>query len=136
MSLTFGGLRMELIFRKEREYELPIRTLRHIDMSDGAYFFEIILRIKKLFLGPDIIEVGILDDLFEVCLRLREEDCRHDDTFDLVYARLCMSYSLEPLTSDTRSDVFIFLILYRESRIMKECCELEILEVFAIDSLS
>ena len=41
----------------------------------------------------------------------------------------------EPSTSDTSTDVLIFLILLSEPRIMEETGELEILEVLTIDSL-
>ena len=46
-----------------------------------------------------------------------------------------MLMDMEPSTSDTRTDVFIFLILLSESSIMEEAGELEILQVLTIDSL-
>ena len=46
-----------------------------------------------------------------------------------------MLMDMEPGTSDTSTDVFIFLILLSESSIMEEAGELEILQVLTIDSL-
>jgi hypothetical protein len=42
---------------------------------------------------------------------------------------------VEPVAGDTSTDIFIFLILLCEARVMKETCELEIFEVLSIDSL-
>lgn len=46
-----------------------------------------------------------------------------------------MFFFFEPCACYACTEVFIFLILLGESCIMKECSELEIFEVFSIDSL-
>ncbi len=135
VAFFFGCFGMELILREKCIDELPVGAIRHIDPTDSTYFLEIILRIVKLFFRPDIIEVGILDDLFEVSLGLREEYGRHDDPFDFTDSPFWMSFFFEPFTRDTSTEIFIFLVLYGESSIMEECCDLEIFEVFSLDSL-
>ena len=84
----------------------------------------------------DIVEIGVLDDLLDVSFWLREEDSRHDDPLDLVDTELRMTMRFEPMTGNLDADEFIFAILFREACVMEETSNLEILEVFTIDSLS
>jgi hypothetical protein len=102
---------MELVLGEETIDELPIGTLGDIFATDGADLGEIPLRICELSLGPDIVEISILDDIFEVGSWGREEYGCHDDPLDLGDTIPRMIMFLEPLASDPSSDVFVFLIL-------------------------
>ena len=64
MTLRLGSLGVELVLGQERIDELPIRAVRGLHLSDRTELFEEVLRVKELTLGSDIVEVGILDDLF------------------------------------------------------------------------
>jgi hypothetical protein len=136
VALCLGSLGVELVLGQERIDELPICTVRGLHLSDRTDFFEESLRIKELTLGSDVIEISVLDDAFEMCVRLREEDSGHDDILDLVDALSRMTLFCEPLAGDLCSDVFVFLILYCESCVMEEACELEILDIISLDTLS
>ena len=81
VSFFFRGFCVELVLRQECIDELPVGTIRHVDSTDGADFFEIILRIEKFFLCSYIIEVSILDDFFEMAFWFREEYGCHDNSF-------------------------------------------------------
>lgn len=135
VTLRLGRLGVELVLGQECIDELPIRAVRGLHLSDRTDFFEEALRVKELTLGSDIVQISILDDTFEVRVRLREEDSRHDDVLYLVDALSWMMLFDEPLAGDLCSDVFVFLILYGESRIMEETCELEILYIVSLDTL-
>ena len=57
---------MELVASEEGIDELPVSTVRYINPSDISDFFEEFLRIEELVFGSYIIEISILDDLFEM----------------------------------------------------------------------
>ncbi len=135
VTLRLGSLGVELVLGEERIDELPIRAVRGLHLSDGADLFEQSLRVEELTLGPDIVQIRVLDDTFEVSVRLREEDSRHDDVLDLIYALCWMMLLGEPLAGDLCTDVFVFLILYGEPCIMEEARELEILDILSLDPL-
>ena len=135
MAFFFGCLGVELVLRQERVYELPICTIRCLHMSDSAELFEESLRVEKLTLGSDIVEVRILDDALEMCLGFREEDCCHDDILYLFDAFGWMLVFDKPLACYVRSDVFVFLILFDKTRIMEKAGKLEIFEILSLNSL-
>lgn len=138
LLISLGSCRpsMEFVFIQEGVDELPVGAFGDLEVSLRSDLIEILLRIDEFMLRPDIIEIRILDDLFEESIRMREEDGRHDDILDFLDSIEWMILFHEPFPSNLRSVVFIFPVLYRESSIMKEGSELEIFEVFIRDSLS
>jgi hypothetical protein len=120
---------MELVFGEELVDELPVRTFGDILATDSTDLSEVFLRIGELSLGSDIVEISILDDIFEMRPGSREEYCCHDDLLYFGNPILWMVVFLEPLASDPSSDMFVFLILLWESSVMEEAGELEILEI-------
>jgi hypothetical protein len=135
VALRLGCLGVELVLGQERIDELPIRAVRGLHLPDGADFFQETLRIKELTLSPDIVQISVLDDAFEVRVRLREEDSCHDDVLDFVDALSRMMLLSEPLAGDLCADVFVFLILYGEASIVEETRELEIFDILSLDTL-
>jgi hypothetical protein len=132
MTFFFCGFGMELVLREEGEDELPIGTIRDINSSDCPELGEIPLGIVEFFLCPYIIEIGILDDLLEMCFWLREENGCHDNPLYLIDTMEWMIVRLEPSASDLDADKFVFRVLFSESCIMKETGKLEIDEILTI----
>jgi hypothetical protein len=133
VALRLGCLGVELVLGQERIDELPICAVRRLHLPDRAELFEQSLRVEELTLRPDIVQIGILDDAFEMRLRFREEDSRHDDVLDLLDTLCWMMLLSEPLAGDLCADVFVFLILYCEASIMKKTSDLEIIYIFTLD---
>jgi hypothetical protein len=135
VTLRLGRLGVELVLGQECIDELPIGAVRRLHLPDRAELFEQSLRVEELTLGSDIVQIGILDDAFEMRLRFREEDSCHNDVLDLLDTLCGMMLLSEPLAGDLCADVLVFLILYRESRIMEETCELEVIDILTLDPL-
>lgn len=133
MSFTFCGISMELVSCEERVDELPIGAVRDFCFSDGSDFLEESLRIEKFILGPDIVEVGILDDHLKVSFCLRKEYGCHDESFDFLDSIFWMLVFYEPFSGNLCSMKLIFLILFCETSVMKKTGELEIFEVFSVN---
>lgn len=72
VAFFFGCLGVELVLGEECIHELPVCTIRCLHMSDSPQLFEETLRVEKLTLGSDIVEISILDDFFEVGFWFRE----------------------------------------------------------------
>lgn len=130
----FSCFCVEFIFREESIYELPVWAIRCFHMSDHAELFEEALGVKEFFPCSDIVEISILDDFLEVCSWFREEYSCHDNSLYFFYSLFWMSLFWEPLACYACTDMFIFLILFRESCIMEKTCELEIYEIISLDS--
>ena len=67
-------------------------------------------------------------------MRTREKDGRHDNMFYTFDPFLRVSLFEEPFSRDTRTEIFILIVLLYESSIMEECCDLQIFECVTYDS--
>lgn len=133
MTFLFCSLGMELVASEKCVYELPVGTIRDIYTTDCPDFFEKSLREIKFMFCSDIVEIGILDDLFEVCFWFREENRCHDKTFDFFDSFFWVSVRFEPTTSNSCTDKLIFVVLFCEASVMKKTSKLKIFEIFPFD---